>query len=69
MYFYQKIKDAREDRDLKQSEIANILDITQQQYSLYESGKREFPLNIAVKLSKFYNISLDQLTSKMTKIK
>ena len=40
MYFYQSLKDMREDLDKKQEDIAHILNITRQQYQLYESGKR-----------------------------
>ena len=62
MYFYRRIKDLREDSDKAQQEIAKILSITQQQYALYESGKREIPLHHLITLAKFYNVSLDYLT-------
>ena len=45
MYFYQRLKDMREDLDKKQEDIALILNITRQQYQLYESGKREMPMH------------------------
>lgn len=61
MYFYQRIKDLREDKDLKQSEIAKLLQITQQQYSLYEKGNREIPLHLAIVLAKYYNVSIDYI--------
>ncbi len=61
MYFYQRLKDLRTDYDLKQSEISLILGITQQQYQLYESGKREMPMHLFIILSKYYNVSLDYL--------
>lgn len=61
MYFYQRIKDLREDQDEKQETIAAILNITQQQYHLYESGKREIPLHHFITLAKYYNVSLDYL--------
>lgn len=44
MYIYQRLKDLREDNECKQSEIAELLQISQQQYSMYEKGKREIPL-------------------------
>ena len=62
MYIYQRLKDIREDADKKQEDIANILDITRQQYQLYESGKREMPLHHFMTLAKYYNISLDYLS-------
>ena len=61
MYFYQRLKDTREDLDKKQEDIACILNITRQQYQLYESGKREMPMHHFVTLAKYYNISLDYL--------
>ncbi len=61
MYFYQRLRDIREDSDKKQEEIASVLSITRQQYQLYESGKREIPLHHLIALAKYYNISLDYL--------
>ena len=58
----------REDNDLSQQKVADILDITRQQYQLYESGKREMPMHLFIKLAKFYNVSLDYLAGiKLTK--
>ncbi len=61
MYFYQRLKDIREDLDKKQEDIASVLNITRQQYQLYESGKREMPMHHFVTLAEYYNISLDYL--------
>ena len=61
MYFYQRLKDTREDLDKKQEDIACILSITRQQYQLYESGKREMPMHHFIALANYYNISLDYL--------
>lgn len=61
MYYYQRIRDLREDNDLPQKEIAAVLDITVQQYSLYERGEREIPFHHAITLAKFYNVSLDYI--------
>ena len=61
MYIYQRLKDIREDSDKKQEDIALVLNITRQQYQLYESGKREMPMHHFVILSKYYNVSLDYL--------
>ncbi len=51
----------REDSDKKQEEIALVLNITRQQYQLYESGKREMPMHHFVSLARYYNVSLDYL--------
>ncbi len=61
MYVYQRLKDTREDLDKKQEDIAAVLNITRQQYQLYESGKREMPMHHFVILAKYYNVSLDYL--------
>ena len=61
MYYYQRLKDTREDSDKKQEDIALILNITRQQYQLYESGKREMPMHHFITLAKYYNVSLDYL--------
>lgn len=61
MYFYQRIRDVREDSDLSQEKVAEILGITRQQYQLYESGKREMPMQLFIILAKYYNVSLDYL--------
>lgn len=61
MYFYQRIRDLREDADLNQTALANALGITKQQYSLYERGDREIPFHHAITLAKFYHVSLDYI--------
>lgn len=67
MYCYQRIRDLREDKDLKQLAIAMVLQITQQQYQLYESGKREIPVHKLIMLADFYGVSLDYLTGRTDK--
>lgn len=59
---YQRIKDMREDRDLTQQQVAEILEIKQTQYSRYELGKQMMGIDKYIKLAQFYNISLDYLT-------
>ena len=67
-YMYlNRLKDLREDKDLLQKDIANILSIKQQQYSLYETGKRDLPLELAIILSNFYNTSIDYIVGKTNK--
>ncbi len=59
--YYQRLKDIREDNDMTQTHIANILNITQQQYSLYENGTREIKTHLLKQLAIYYNISADYL--------
>lgn len=61
MYYYQRLRDLREDCDKTQKEIADFLQITQVQYHRYESGKREIPYHMAIKLAKYYKVSLDYI--------
>ena len=58
---YQRIRNLREDKDLPQRDVAAVLGITTQQYSLYERGEREIPFHHAITLAKFYNVSLDYI--------
>lgn len=67
MYIYQRLKDLREDADKKQEDIALVLNITRQQYQLYESGKRELPMHHFMTLAKYYNVSLDYLSGLIDK--
>ncbi len=62
--YYPRIKDLREDKDLTQKEIASILMITQQQYSLYEKGYRDMPSAYLVKLADFYKTSVDYIIGR-----
>lgn len=58
---YERIKELREDNDLKQRQLAKILNISQSTYSSYEVGNREIPIYLLIALAKFYNTSVDYL--------
>ena len=58
---YRRIRDLREDHDLKQKELAQILNCSQQVYSNYELGQRDIPTDILIKLAVFHNVSIDYL--------
>lgn len=62
-----RIKDLREDRDLIQKDIANILGMSQRGYSHYENGKN-IPNELLIKLALFYNTSIDYILG-LTNIK
>ncbi len=67
-----RLRDLREDNDLTQKAVANVLEITYQQYQLYESEKRELPVYLLIKLCKYYNVSADYilgLTKEMKPLK
>ena len=58
---YARIRNLREDRDLRQREVANYLNCSQQVYSNYELGQRDIPTDVLIKLSAFYDVSVDYL--------
>ena len=56
-----RIREIREDKDLNQTEVAKILNVSQVAYSFYEIGKRQLPIDLLIKLAKYYNTSTDYL--------
>lgn len=64
---YYRLKDLREDNDLSQSEIAKYLNISQRTYSYYETGGRDIPVQILIKLADYYNTSIDYLVNRINK--
>ena len=69
MCYYQRLKDLREDKELKQIDIARLLETTQQQYSKYETGMQEMPTRHVSKLADFYNTSTDYILGRTSDIK
>ena len=65
---FQKLIEIREDLGLKQKDIANILNITQQSYSLWENGTKIIPLKHLNSLCNYYNVSMDYLIGRINKI-
>lgn len=61
---FEIIRDLREDHNLKQSDIAAILQTTQQQYSKYETGKVDPPIHCFSMLADFYHVSVDYLLGR-----
>lgn len=58
---FQRIRNLREDKDLTQTKMADILQCSQRVYSDYECGKVNIPVDILIKLSKFHKVSVDYL--------
>ena len=56
-----RLRDLREDSDLKQKDLAEYLHIKQNTYSQYENGQRQLPIDILIKLAKYYNVSTDYI--------
>lgn len=61
---FERIKDLRLDKDLKQSDIAKYLFTSQKQYSRWETGEFEIPVSILILLADFYDVSLDYICSR-----
>ena len=59
--YFEILRELREDNDLKQSDIAEILGTTQQVYSRYEKGINEMPIRHIITLCKFYKVSADYI--------
>lgn len=59
--YCELLRELRESRDLKQSDIAMVSNTTQQVYSRYETGINELPLRHLITLCRFYHVSADYL--------
>ena len=57
----ERLRELREDSDLKQREIAKVLGTTQQVYSRYENGTNQLPIHHLITLSRFYKVSCDYI--------
>lgn len=58
---YRRIRDLRTDFDLTQKELAKILGMSQTGYSKYETGENDIPTEVLIRLSNYYNVSIDYL--------
>lgn len=62
MKYTQRIRALREDKDLTQQQIADLLNVGQKTYSDYELGKTRIPLESIIALAKFYDVSVDYIS-------
>ena len=58
---YQRLRNLREDRDLNQTAVAQVLHVSQTTYSRYENGTLDIPSASLIALAKFYKTSVDYL--------
>ena len=58
---FKRIRELREDNDLTQKQLARELNCSQQVYSNYELGQRDIPTDILIKLSAYFNVSVDYI--------
>lgn len=66
MYFYPRLRDLREDSDLTQAEVAEIIGTAREQYNKYELGKQEIPFHHVIALARYYNVTLDYIAGLAT---
>ena len=62
MTYNERIREIREDNQLTQQKVADLLNIGQRTYADYESGKTRIPIDNIMKLARFYNVSMDYIT-------
>lgn len=62
--FYPRLRDLKEDKDLKQSIIAKLINSSENQYGRYERGENDIPLEKALILANYYNVSLDYIAGR-----
>ena len=61
---YQRIRDLREDKDMTQKQMGEVLSCSQRVYSNYERGELDIPTEILIKLADFHNVSVDYLLNR-----
>ena len=64
---YRRIRDLRTDRDLTQTQVAQMLGMSQTGYSKYETGENDIPTAVLIKLADFYNVTTDSLLGRTDK--
>lgn len=61
---YQRIRDLRNDKDMSQKDIADVLGMSQTGYSKYETGENDIPTRVLLVLADFYGVSVDYLLGR-----
>ncbi len=62
MNYTDRIRALREDSDLNQTQVANIIHVAQTTYSDYEKGKVRIPIECLIELAKFYNVDMNYIS-------
>lgn len=65
---YTRIRNLREDKDLTQKQVGELLNMSQTGYNQYEIGKNDIPTKVLIKLADFYNTSVDYILGLTDKI-
>ena len=61
---FKNLRGIREDRDIKQKDIAKVLNVSQNTYSQYETGVISLTAEVLIKLSDYYGVSVDYLLDR-----
>ena len=64
MAVYRRIRELREDHDLTQTQVAEMLGMKQPQYFRYEQGYRDIPTDMLIQLADFYKTSIDYMLGR-----
>lgn len=64
MNYYPRIRELREDHDLTQQQVSEMLNMKQSQYCRYEKGYRDIPTDILIKLADFYKTTTDYILGR-----
>ncbi len=59
--FFPRLRELRQRAGYNQTQIADILDMQQNQYSRYERGERELPVHLFIQLARLYRVSIDYM--------
>lgn len=65
--YYRRLRDLREDHDLTQQQLVDLLHMHKTTYTNYEQGKREIPFELVIRLAKLYNVSIDFIAELKSK--
>ncbi|EKB7629029.1 helix-turn-helix transcriptional regulator [Enterococcus faecalis] len=66
---YKNIRSIREDNDMTQQQMADLLNVSQNTYSQYETGKIEWTASTLIKIADYFNVSVDYLLDRTKKKK
>ncbi len=65
MEYYERIKNLREDKDMKQKDVSEMLYVHKNTYYNYENGNQDIPFSIVIKLSEIFDgVSIDYIAGK-----
>lgn len=64
MKYFRRIRDLREDKDLTQTDMGKLLNVSQRAYAHYENGTRNLPVEILIEIADYHNVSVDYILER-----